>query len=78
MNRPIPEELLVLRLRAGDTEIAIVPSDLKTLRFGDQITRVQMQEAYKTDAINIIAGSLDNAETRYALSLRGMKLVVVR
>jgi hypothetical protein len=71
-------ERFVLRLRAGRTEVAIIPRDEGALFHPGPMGKAQVRERWKADAIEIIAQALDDPEIRAAFRDKGLQLVVVK
>ncbi len=71
-------ERFVLRLRAGRTEVAILPMDEAKLQHLGAMGQAQTREEWKRDAIDVIAQALDDPAVRLALRDKGLHLVVVK
>ena len=68
--------MLVLRLRAGKTELTILPLNERSLIYGKN--RTADVEKLKRDAINIIAEHLDNPKARADFHGHGMRVFIIR
>ncbi len=73
-----PADRFVLRLRAGRTEVVILPMDESPLRQLERLGQMQIRERWKADAIHIVAQALDDPQVRAALRDKGLHLVVVK
>ena len=79
MTMPQPsDDRFVLRLRAGRTEVAILPLDASLANSLEPEGRAQVQAIWKCSAIQIIAQALDDPQVRLALRDRGLHLVVAK
>lgn len=72
----ITADRFVLRLRAGKTEIAILPLNEGILSHLGPEGQAQVREQWQAEAIRIMAQALDDPRVRAALRDKGLHLVV--